>query len=129
MSDIAILHKHKDQLTKLLQNFDHFRNLQIKSDYQEWIRDKSGNMVKSSSLAESLAFAAYERIPSEIRSESTPSCRYGTKDGENLQLELIKISTEMERKCVEAVRKYQDYHIAAITEEINVLIGINIEKK
>ena len=49
-------------------------------------------------------------------------------ESEQLRKDLTEMGTEMERKCADALRKYQLEKIDQITTEIKDLIGIVIYK-
>lgn len=132
LPDIAILREHKDQLKRLLSNLDYIRSLKVDPEfgYQEYVYDKKGQIIHASSLAEALAFHAYEQIPEEIRTNSQSYRGKLTEkpEGEQIRLKLMRISAKMEKLCAETVQKYQSEKLSAIASEIKDLIGIDIQQ-
>lgn len=128
VSDIAILREHRTQLAVLLSQLDYNRSLHMDSRYfgHEWCYGVYGSYVEAKTLGEELAIRCYNAIPRQVthNEDGRRHYIYETPESEQLRKDL----TEMERKCADALRKYQLEKIDQITTEIKDLIGIVIYK-
>lgn len=128
VSDVAIIHENKEHLEFYLHELNHLRNLKPNTYgiRDQKIPDRDGHLIAASSMAENIAFCAYNQIPKEITEYGTKIVK-GTQKGEEIRAELIKLSTEIENKCNEFIKQYQSEQINYVSSIIKKMTGIEIK--
>ena len=124
--DISVLIRNKDDLPPLLYQLDHVRMLKLAFPETELVYDKFGSIVIPKSICESIAFIAYNLIPSEAKEDKM---YYGTcakPEAEELLVRLNEISKEMEIKCLDFLDSYRSEQLNELTAKIKELTGINM---
>jgi len=127
--DIAKIIDSRKKLRDLLDELDHVREMELKDSNSEYIHNRYGKLVKASNLSESIAFTAYNMLPTTARERRESNGTYPTSEAEKFLDRLIELGSEIERECTDFLESYRSDQIARITREIKELIGIDIEKR
>ena len=127
--DITKIIDSRKKLRDLLDELDHVREMELKDSNSEYIHNRYGKLIKASNLSESIAFTAYNMLPTTARERRESYGTYSTPEAEKFLDRLIELGSEIERECTDFLESYRSDQIARITREIKELIGIDIKKR
>ena len=103
--------------------------MELKDSNSEYIHNRYGKLIRASNLSESIAYTAYNMLPTTARERRESNETYPTPEAEKFLDRLIELGSEIERECTDFLESYRSEQIARITREIKALIGIDIEKR
>jgi len=129
VSDIAMIINSRKELKDLLDELDQVREMELKDGNSEYVYNRYGKLVRASNLSESIAFTAYNMLPSTARERRELHSTYPTPEAEKFLDRLIELGSEIERECSDFLESYRLEQTARITREIKDLIGIDIDKR
>lgn len=128
VSDIAMIINSRKELKDLLHELNHIREMELTNSNSEYIYNKFGKFVRASNLSETIAYTAYNMLPTTARERRESNGTYPTPEAEKFLDRLIVLGTKIERECTDFLESYRSEQIARIAREIKELIGIDLEK-